>query len=103
MGRTPSARSRDWAEEQFGDADLGDARRTERLVHSAACMHEHPSGSLPAKFHDPASLEGYYRLANQPDVTHARIVRTAARATWQRLLHTHIKITNTINHGNFEM
>ena len=71
MARTPSERSRAWAQEQFGQADLGDARRTERLVHSAACIHEHPSGSLPAKFHDPASREAYYRLANTPDVTHA--------------------------------
>jgi Transposase DNA-binding len=85
VARIPSERSRDWARENFGTADLGDARRTARLIHSAACRHEHPSGSLPAKFHDPASLEGYYQLANEPDVTHARILQSAAPRTWQRM------------------
>ncbi|AMV26774.1 Transposase for transposon Tn5 [Gemmata sp. SH-PL17] len=84
MPRAPSTRSQSWAADQFGQADLGDARRTARLVHSAACIHEHPGGSLPAKFHDPAALGGYYRLANEPDVTHAHIIRAAPR-TWQRM------------------
>jgi Transposase DNA-binding len=83
--RTPREFSRDWAMQQFGDADLGDARRTKRLVHSAACIYEHPVGSLPDKFHDPASLDGYYRLANEPDVTHAQIIHAAAQKTWQRM------------------
>jgi hypothetical protein len=57
--RTPSEGAKSWAEEQFGQAQLGDVRRTRRLVHSAACILEHPAGSLPAKFADPADLDAF--------------------------------------------
>jgi hypothetical protein len=74
-----------WAEDQFGKADLGDLRLSKRLVHSAACILEHPSGSLPAKFADPADLDGFYRLANNPKVTHGKLIQTAAECTWRRM------------------
>jgi hypothetical protein len=83
--RTPSTGAVAWAEEQFGQAALGDARRTRRLVHSAACILEHPAGSLPAKFADPADLDGFYRLMNSPEVSHARLIEAAARSTSRRM------------------
>ena len=87
--RTPSDSAVAWAQEQFGQADLGDARRTRRLVHSAACIVEHPAGSLPAKFADPADLDAFYRLMNCPTVSHAKLIAAAAAATLARLRRHH--------------
>lgn len=83
--RTPSDRAMAWATDQFGQAALGDARRTKRLVHSAACILEHPGGSLPAKFQDPADLDAFYRLMNAPQVSHAALIQAAAQSTFRRM------------------
>ena len=39
--------ARHWAETQFGTADLGDARRTHRLVSTMAAIARAPNESLP--------------------------------------------------------
>ncbi len=58
-----------WAEEQFGQCDLKDKRRTQRLVHMAANALAHPSGSLPEQTTDAADLKAAYRLFGCEDVT----------------------------------
>ena len=63
-----------WAEEQFGQCDLKDERRTQRLVHVAANALTHPSGSLPEQTTDAADLKAAYRLFGCEDVTFADIV-----------------------------
>lgn len=40
----------------FGAINLGDRRRTARLVHGADAMCRHPGGTLPDKFPKPADL-----------------------------------------------
>ena len=57
----------------FQRCDLGDARLTRRAVDSAATILKHPGGTLPDKL--PASdLIGFYRLANNPKVTHQKML-----------------------------
>ena len=51
-----------WAEEQFGQCDLSDKRRTRRLVSLAAEVLCDPSGSLPGQTADTADLKAAYRL-----------------------------------------
>ncbi len=51
-----------WAPGTFGAADLGDARRTARLVDLAAAIARDPAASLPAALADPAALKATYRL-----------------------------------------
>jgi hypothetical protein len=46
-----------WAEDEFGDADLGDVRRTARLVQLATVLRAQPSASLPDATDDPATLK----------------------------------------------
>ena len=36
-----------WAEAEFGEADLGDVRRTARLVQLATMLGAQPTASLP--------------------------------------------------------
>ncbi len=60
--------------EHFGTADLGDQRRTDRLVRLADEMARQPGGTLPHKFKDPAMLKAMYRLMDAEDVTHAAVL-----------------------------
>ncbi len=38
-----------WAEQNFGECELGDARRTERTVKLASQVAAHPDGSTPTQ------------------------------------------------------
>ncbi|MCL6502895.1 MAG: transposase [Pirellulales bacterium] len=57
-----------WAEHVFGGAELGDHRRTRRLVHSAAKIAAHPEKPFPQVL-DWNELRGFYRLCNERRVT----------------------------------
>lgn len=61
----------------FGDAELGDRRRTARLVHSFDRMCAHPGGTPPDKMASPADLRGLYRLCDADRVTHEAILAPA--------------------------
>ena len=39
-----------WAEEQFGDCQFGDVRRTKRLINVAQQVANNPSASFPGKW-----------------------------------------------------
>lgn len=58
-----------WAEEQFGECDLGDRRRTRRAVETAAKFAAHPDGSTPKQTETWADCQGAYRLFHEEDVT----------------------------------
>lgn len=62
-----------WAESEFGGAELGDARRTRRLVSVAARVAEHPGGRLTTVFDEPAAREGAYRLLSNEEVELAAV------------------------------
>lgn len=55
---------------QFAGAELGDVRRTRRLVRLADQCLARPEGTLPHKLPDPYQLDAAYRLFAEPDVTH---------------------------------
>jgi len=74
-----------FGEEHFGAAQLGDGRRTKRLVQLADRMVMHPGGTLPDKIDDPASLKALYRLMDREDVTHASVL-TPSRERTLRLM-----------------
>ncbi len=46
-----------WAATEFGEAELGDARRTARLVELASGLAERPTASLPEACEDGAQLK----------------------------------------------
>jgi len=72
---------RSFAEANFGQVDLGDKRRTERLVQSVEDMCRHPGGTLPDKLSRPPDLRGFYRLMNRPQVTHSVLINAHADET----------------------
>jgi hypothetical protein len=57
-----------WARVHFGTADLGDQRRTRRLVKLAAAITEDPSMSLPKQLPEWSDLLGAYRLLSNEQV-----------------------------------
>lgn len=63
-----------WAQLEFGSAQLGDRRRTHRLVTVASALSQCPSGTLPAAFPDWTELKGCYRLFSNPEVTYQKIL-----------------------------
>jgi hypothetical protein len=58
----------------FGTLDLGDQRRTRRLVKLIDGMCRHPGGTLPNKLNQPADLRAFYRLMNRPEATHELLI-----------------------------
>lgn len=58
-----------WAAQQFGAVELGDRRRTRRVVRVAAQMARHPSASLPAQAGTWAATKAGYRLLAEGDVS----------------------------------
>ena len=65
----------------FGEARLGHVGRTRRLVLAADAIIQHPGGTLPQKFHEPAPLDAFYRLANRQEVTHRAVLEPHLRRT----------------------
>ena len=78
-------RNTSFGELHFGKVELGDARRTKRLIKSANIIARHPGGSLPEKFKSPKDLKGFYRLCNCPDVTHEALIAAHREMTLERL------------------
>lgn len=74
-----------FGQEQFGLANLGDKRRTARLIRLADKVAGHPGGTLPDKVNDPASLKALYRLMNCKAVTHASVLAAPAERTREKM------------------
>src|SRR4051794_38489198 len=66
--------ARHWAETQFGTADLGDARRTHRLVSIMAAIARAPDESLPRHLGSLANTKAGYRLFDCGAVTRTAVM-----------------------------
>jgi hypothetical protein len=69
----------------LGHAELGDARRTARLVATFDALRQCPGGTLPAKLAAPADLKALYRLCARTAVTHAAIIAALRSYTLARI------------------
>jgi hypothetical protein len=58
-----------WSEQQFGACELGDSRRTQRLVRYAQQMAEKPDASTPQQTENWGDCKAVYRLFERPEVT----------------------------------
>jgi len=71
--------AREWAEHNFASVNLGDRRRTRRLVESAAAIAARPEQTFPQVF-DWNALRAFYHLCDQEVAT----VPTIQGPHWQR-------------------
>lgn len=62
-----------WAQNEFGFAQLGDVRRNKRLVKIAANLAAQPGGTLPQAFPDWAELKAAYRFFGPRGVSFERV------------------------------
>jgi len=74
-----------WAEEEFGEAELNDPRRTARLVALAQAAGERPSASLPEACEDGAALKAAYRFFDTDEIEPAAMLASHVEATTRRL------------------
>lgn len=71
----------DWAKQQFADCQLGDRRRTKRLIKVAEQVTNDPSASFPDQMKSWGDLKAAYRLFDCEDVTFEAIAQSHWRKT----------------------
>lgn len=74
----------DWAQQQWGNAELGDQRRTRRAVALGAQIATRPAAGLPGQSQSWSDLKAAYRLLHEDDVTHAALSSPHWRQTCDR-------------------
>jgi hypothetical protein len=76
--------SRGWAREEFGEARLGDSRRTERLVAMAGAAHRRPAGRVLEVFQSSAERQGAYDFLANGVIAASAVTETLGVSTAQR-------------------
>jgi len=78
-----------WAEQQFGSCELGDRRRTKRMVKFAVQAAANPDASTPKQTERWSDCKAAYRLFDQDEVTfeavigpHCALSRAVEPGTW---------------------
>jgi hypothetical protein len=72
-----------WAQAEFGFAQLGDQRRNKRLVNIAEHLAASPGGTLPQAFEDWAELKAAYRFFGQRGVSFEGVLAPHLERTLQ--------------------
>lgn len=72
---------RAWAEQNFGECDLGDVRRTRRLEELAMQVAARPDGSTPEQTETWGDCKAAYRLFNREEGTFGSIIAPHCRLT----------------------
>jgi hypothetical protein len=84
MATQSKSGERAWAVSEFGTVDLGDRRRTARLVEMATGACARPSGRVSAVFRRDRDLEGAYDFLESEHVAAEEIVAAIGRSTARR-------------------
>jgi hypothetical protein len=74
-----------WAVHEFADADLGDERRTTRLVELAYALGQHPTAALPEACGDGSMLKAAYRFFDNDGIAPQDILQSHVESTYTRL------------------
>ncbi len=78
-----------WAEQEFGGAQLGDRRRSARLVKSATLLAQTMGSPITAAPHwEPAAIRGFYRFIEKADelgITPKKILAPHHQRTIERM------------------
>src|SRR5215831_18877100 len=74
-----------WAVYEFADADLGDERRTTRLVELAYAVGQHPTAALPEACGTGSMLKAAYRLFDHDGIAPQDSLHSHVEATYTRL------------------
>ncbi|WP_255523222.1 IS4 family transposase, partial [Xenorhabdus sp. PB62.4] len=82
-----STNTEQWAKETFQYADLGDSRRTKRLVKLASSLANHLGQSLVQSLKSPADIEAAYRFTRNQAINPHAIAEAGFVATAEQVKH----------------
>ena len=85
----------EWAQLNFGNCELGDKRRTNRLIQVAEQVASNPSASLPNQIEAWGDLKAAYNLFDRDEVSFDAIVRPHWESTKQRNAGRYLVIGDT--------
>jgi hypothetical protein len=93
----------DWPEQEFGDADLGDKRLTNRLVSLARDFYARPQASVPQACQSRAKTKAAYRFFEHPRMSMDKVLEqhyesTLGRVSQQGLVLA-VQDTTTLNYS----
>jgi hypothetical protein len=74
-----------WAVNEFADAELGDPRRTKRVIELATALAQHPTASIPEACGDGAMLKAAYRFFANDAIEPHDVLHSHIEATYRRL------------------
>lgn len=80
-----------WAQEQFGQAQLKDPRRTQRLISLATSIANQPGVSVAKLPFSPADMEGAYRFIRNENIDAKDIAEAGFQST----------VSRAKEHGNY--
>lgn len=85
--RPPPTQPADWAIAEFGHAELGDDRRTDRLLMIATAFAQQPTASIPQACGPGPATQGAYRFFENEDIDPEAIRDAHHQATLERVRH----------------
>jgi hypothetical protein len=74
-----------WAVQELADAELGDLRRTKRLVELAHVLAQHPTAALPEACGTDARRKAAYRFFAHDDIAPQDVLASHIESTYSRL------------------
>ena len=74
-----------WAVHEFAEAELGDLRRTTRLIELATGLAQNPRASLPEARGNSAMLKAAYRFFSNDDIDPQDVLSSHIESTYSRL------------------
>jgi hypothetical protein len=99
----PPTQVADWAITEFGHAELGDDRRTDRLLMIATAFAQQPTAPLPQACGPGPATQGAYRFFENEAIDPEAIRDAHQQATLERLRHHSVVLalqdTSTLNYS----
>jgi len=92
MDQEPLQHAEEWAVKTFVAAELGDPRRTDRLIKVASALAANPSASLPHALESWGETQGAYRLLSNDAISYRDILMPH----WSRIYHEAIQYRRTV-------
>ncbi len=81
----PQRTAADWAEEEFGNAQLGHERLRKRLLKIARDFYARPQAQIPQACQSRAATKAAYRFFQHPETTMDALLEPHIEATQQRI------------------
>jgi len=75
----------DWAEEEFGEAEIGDSRLNKRLLTIAQAFYARPQANIPQACQTRAETKAAYRFLDHPETDMEAILEPHYQATVARV------------------